>query len=211
MSVSLPLRWLIADTVLCGAGLAYTGINALEPGTWLMETAPVFIVFAVMWATYRRFPLSSLLYFLILLHSVVLMIGGMYTYAKVPFGFEMAHWLGIERNPYDKVGHFMQGFVPAIAAREILIRGKYVNGKKMLIYIILSIVLGFSAFYELIEWGAALALGQGADAFLGTQGDIWDTQSDMFFALIGGIAALITLSFPHQKQINALEHHENPR
>lgn len=190
MSKAIPF-WLGAGTAVVSVSLVYTGLNCYDRATWMMETAPVFIVFSILWYSYRSFPLSTLLYLLIIVHSMVLIAGGMYTYARVPIGFELADWFGMERNPYDKIGHFMQGFVPAIAAREVLIRGSYIRGKKMLGFIVLSIVLAISASYELIEWGAALALGQGADEFLGTQGYVWDTQSDMLFALIGGGIALL--------------------
>ena len=132
---------------------------------------------------------------------------GAYTYARVPLGFEIAQFLGIHRNPYDKMGHFFQGFVPALVAREILIRGEYVRGRKMLPFVVICIALAISATYELIEWGATLALGQGTDEFLGTQGDPWDKQSDMFSALIGAIAALLFLSGIHNHQIQRLPDH----
>ncbi len=138
------------------------------------------------------------------MHAVVLIVGGAYSYACVPLGFEIAQWLGLERNPYDKIGHFMQGFVPAIAAREILIRNRILSKGKMLSFIVICIVMAISAGYELIEWAAALSLGQGAEEFLGTQGDEWDTQSDMFFALIGSITALLFLSKWHDRQIAKL-------
>ena len=140
-----------------------------------MEVFPIFIAVPILWITYSRFPLTTVLYVCIFLHALVLMLGGAYTYARVPLGFEVAQLLGMHRNPYDKIGHFVQGFVPALAAREILLRGDYVRGRKMLAFIVMCIVLAISAFYELIEWLAALALGQGADEFLGTQGDPWDT------------------------------------
>jgi len=133
------------------------------------------------------------------------MIGGAYTYARVPFGFEIAELLNLSRNPYDKIGHFAQGFVPALIAREILIRGQHINGKKMLTFIVVCIVLAISASYELIEWAAALIMGQGADEFLGTQGDPWDTQSDMFFALIGAVSALLLLTRVQDQQIQQLQ------
>jgi putative membrane protein len=135
---------------------------------------------------------------------VVLMVGGAYTYARVPLGFQMAEALGLHRNPYDKIGHFFQGFVPALVAREILIRGAHVRGRKMLALVVICMVLAISVTYEFIEWGAALAMGQGADEFLGTQGDPWDTQSDMFFALIGGVTALLLFSGFHDRQLRAL-------
>jgi putative membrane protein len=154
--------------------------------------------------TYRRFPRTTLLYACIFLHALVLMLGGAYTYARVPLGFHIQDLLQLGRNPYDKIGHFFQGFVPALVAREILIRGAYVQGRRMLAFIVVCIVLAISASYELIEWGAAIALGQGADEFLGTQGDPWDTQSDMLLALIGASSALLLFSRLHDRQIAGL-------
>ena len=171
-----------------------------------MEVLPVLIVVPILIHTYKRFPLTNLLYVLIFIHCMVLIVGGTYTYARVPFGFEMAEWFGLDRNPYDKIGHFMQGFVPAIAAREILLRNDILKHGKMLIFIVISIVLAISASYELIEWAAALALGEGAEEFLGTQGYEWDTQSDMFFALIGSVSALLLLSKWHDRQFYKLVH-----
>lgn len=187
------------------AVLIWSGLAPYDRATWVMEVAPVFIAFPLMLATYRRFPLTDLLYVLILLHAIVLMVGGAYTYARVPFGFDLQQWLGLGRNPYDKIGHFFQGFVPALVAREILLRGRHIAGRKMLAFVVVSIVLAISAAYELIEWGAAVAMGQGADEFLGTQGDPWDTQSDMFTALIGSIAALLLLARWQDRQIAAIE------
>lgn len=184
--------------------LVVSGINPYDRATWVMEVFPVFIAIPLLWSTYRRFPLTTLLYVLIFLHALVLMLGGAYTYARVPLGFQLADLLGIARNPYDKIGHFFQGFVPALIAREILVRGASVQGRRMLAFIVVCIVLAISASYELIEWAAALAMGQGADEFLGTQGDPWDTQSDMFFALIGSITALLALSGLHDRQMRRL-------
>lgn len=184
--------------------LIISGIHPFDRGTWVMEVVPVVIVLPILFATYSRFPLTNLLYSLIFLHAIVLILGGAYTYARVPLGFEIAQWFSLDRNPYDKIGHFMQGFVPAIAAREILIRHQILAKGKMLSFIVICIVLAISATYELIEWAAALALGQGAQEFLGTQGYEWDTQSDMFFALIGAIAALLFLSKWHNQQLNKL-------
>lgn len=206
---SLNLRDVTTGTVglLLVAGLAVSGVQAFDPATWLMEVFPVLLALPLMAATYRRFPLTPLLYALIFVHCMVLIMGGTYTYARVPLGFAIQDWLHLSRNPYDKIGHFMQGFEPAILAREILIRGRHVQGRKMLIYVILSIVLAFSAFYELIEWAAAISLGQGADEFLATQGDPWDTQSDMLFALIGGSTALLLLSRWHDRQLDLRQNH----
>ena len=190
---------LLAGAAALVVALLLSGWRPHDRITWLMEVGPVLIVLPILWATHARFPLSTLLYVLVFFHCLVLMVGGSYTYANVPAGFWVQDWFHLSRNPYDKLGHLMQGFVPAIAAREILLRGGYVRGRKMLVYVILSIVLGFSAFYELIEWAAALAMGQGADEFLGTQGDPWDTQSDMFCALAGGSLALLLLSRAHDR------------
>jgi putative membrane protein len=186
--------------------LIISGIDPFDRGTWFMEVLPVLIVVPLLIHTYKRFPLTNLLYVLIFIHCMVLIVGGTYTYARVPFGFEMAEWFGLDRNPYDKIGHFMQGFVPAIAAREILLTNDILKHGKMLIFIVISIVLAISASYELIEWAAALTLGEGAEEFLGTQGYEWDTQSDMFFALIGSVSALLLLSKWHDRQLYKLGH-----
>lgn len=184
--------------------LVLSGLRPFDRTTWMLEVFPVVIALPVLWATYHRFPLTNLLYFFIFLHALVLMLGGAYSYARVPLGFYLADWLDLSRNPYDKIGHFFQGFVPALVAREILVRGRFVRGRKMLAFVVLSIILAISALYELIEWAAALILGQGADEFLGTQGDPWDTQSDMFLALIGGSTALLFFSRLHDRQIERL-------
>jgi len=198
--------WLLAALGVLLAFLAWSGVHPYERTTWYLEVFPVFVAVPLLWATYRRFPLTNLLYALIFVHALVLMLGGAYTYARVPLGFHLAEVLGLSRNPYDKIGHFFQGFVPALAAREILVRGAHVRGAKMLAFVVVCIVLAISATYELIEWGAALALGQGADEFLGTQGDPWDTQSDMFCALIGAVTSLALLSRWHDRQIQRLAH-----
>lgn len=163
------------------------------------------IVAPLLLVTARRYPLTPLLYTLIFFHAIILMVGGMYTYAKVPIGFEVQEWLELSRNPYDKLGHFFQGLVPALAAREILARGQIVRGRKMLAFLVCCVALAISATYELIEWWAALAMGQGADDFLGTQGDPWDTQSDMFCALLGALTTVILLARAHSRQ---LEHYQ---
>lgn len=152
--------------------------------------------------TYRSFRLTPLLYSLILLHSLILMIGGHYTYAEVPLFDTFREWFGWSRNNYDKVGHFAQGFVPAMIAREIVVRKAIIRGRGWQNFFIVAFCLGFSAFYELIEWWVALATGDSAEAFLGTQGYVWDTQSDMALALLGAIIALATLSRLHDKQLN---------
>ncbi|WP_407575457.1 DUF2238 domain-containing protein [Raoultella terrigena] len=184
--------------------LAWTGWGTHDRLTWLMEVTPVIIIVPLLLAMRSRYPLTPLLYTLIFFHAIILMVGGMYTYAKVPIGFDVQAWLNLSRNPYDKLGHFFQGLVPALAAREILIRGAYVRGRKMLSFLVCCIALAISATYELIEWWAALAMGQGADDFLGTQGDPWDTQSDMFCALLGSLATLFLLSGRHNRQLKTL-------
>lgn len=172
--------------------------------TWLLETLPVMIALPLLWATHKRYPLTSLLYGLIFLHCVVLIYGGIYTYAKTPFGFVLQDWLGTMRNPYDKIGHFVQGFVPAMIAREILLRGDHVKGPWLRTFLIICVVMFISSFYELLEWWVALLSGESAEAFLGTQGDPWDTQSDMGFALLGSICALLLLSRWHDRQLRRL-------
>lgn len=186
------------------AVLAWSGVHAYDLPTWFLETLPVMLILPVLCLTYRDFPLTPLLYGLIFAHSIVLIIGGMYTYARVPLGFELEEWLGLSRNPYDKVGHFFQGFVPAIASREILIRGCFVNGNRMRVFLIVCIVLAISATYELFEWLVAAVFGDGSVDFLGTQGDVWDAQSDMLFALIGAAMALLVLSRWHDRQMGRL-------
>ena len=186
------------------AALIVSGIAPFDRATWVMEVAPVLIALPLMIVTRKSYPLTTLLSVLIAAHMLVLIAGGAWTYARVPLGFWMQDVLGTVRNPYDKIGHFMQGFVPAMVAREILIRGAYVRGRKMTGFLCICIAMAISAVYELIEWGAALYLGQGADEFLGTQGDQWDTQSDMFMALIGSSTAMLLLSRWHDKLLARL-------
>jgi putative membrane protein len=175
-----------------------------------MEVMPVLIALPILACSYRNFPLTGLLYTLIFVHALILVGGGAYTYARVPLGFWMQDILGTVRNPYDKLGHFAQGLVPALAAKEILWRGGYVKtpGKgssgRMLAFIAICIAMAISAWYELIEWWAALIIGQGADEFLGTQGDPWDTQSDMCMAFIGALVAVLLLARWHDRQIARL-------
>jgi putative membrane protein len=194
-------KFLIVGTILILLLLIVSGISPYDRVTWILEVFPVMIGLPIMFYTFKRFPLTNLLYFLIFLHAIVLIFGGIYSYARVPFGFVLQDALSLQRNPYDKIGHFFQGLVPAILAREIFIRQKVVKEGFFLPFLIISVVLAFSALYELIEWVAALILGQGADEFLGTQGDPWDTQSDMFLALLGASFALFFLSKLHTKQI----------
>jgi len=184
--------------------LVWSGIEPKDRLTWILEAGPAIVGLLVMAKTRISFPLTPLLYFWILLHCIVLMVGAKYTYAEVPLFDSIREIFGWERNNYDKVGHFMQGFVPALLAREILIRKKVVNFAGWRNFIIVSICLAFSAFYELIEWWAALLIGEDADAFLGTQGYVWDTQSDMAWALLGAFVCLIILKKTHDLQIKPL-------
>ena len=197
-------KTLILSSLLLVAIMAMSFVTAVDRATWLLEVAPVLIALPLLAATYRCFPLTGLLYGLIFAHALVLIVGGTYTYARVPFGFWMQDVLALGRNPYDKIGHFMQGLVPVLVAREILLRGAHVCGSRMAGFLSGCVALAISAFYELIEWWVALAIGQDADAFLGTQGDPWDTQSDMLFALIGAMAGLALLSKMQDRQISLL-------
>lgn len=207
MTVSRTRSLALASVALL-ALLALSGARPYDRATWLLEVFPVIIALPIMWTTYRRFPLTTLLYACIFLHAVVLMVGGAYTYARVPLGFQLADLLHLERNPYDKIGHLFQGFVPALAAREIFIRGRYVRGRRMLAFLVVCVAMAISAVYELIEWLAAVMFGDGAYDFLGTQGDLWDTQADMLFALIGAVVALLLFSRAHDRQL-AKFHFEN--
>jgi putative membrane protein len=193
----LSLIWL--------AALIASGWQPYDPATWWMEVAPVLIALPILWLTARRFPLTSLALFLIGLHGLVLMLGGAYTYARVPIGFMVQDGFDLARNPYDRFGHLMQGFVPAIVLRELLVRLGGLRRGLLLSVLVLACCLAVSATYELIEFGAAMALGQGADEFLGTQGDPWDTQWDMLMCLIGAALALLNLSGLHNRQLDALD------
>lgn len=181
--------------------LVASGLRPFDRTTWILEIFPILIALPILFFTYHRFRLTQLLYVCILIHMLILILGGAYSYARVPLGFALQDWLHLSRNPYDKIGHFFQGFAPALIAREILIRNQVINGKKMLAFIVSCIVLAISASYELIEWAAALMLGQDADEFLGTQGDMWDTQSDMFIALVGALVAQAGFGKLHDQHI----------
>jgi putative membrane protein len=185
--------------------LIWSGIEPKDRLTWVLEAGPAIIGLIIMAKTRQSFPLTPLLYFWILLHCIVLMVGAKYTYAEVPLFNSISEAFSWERNNYDKVGHFMQGFVPALLAREILLRKKLVNLNGWRNFIIISICLAFSAFYELIEWWAAEIIGQDADAFLGTQGYAWDTQSDMAWALFGAICCVFILANIHDKYLQVLK------
>jgi putative membrane protein len=187
--------------------IALLALSAWRPHdlpTWAMEVAPVVIVLIILWISHQRFPLTPLLYSLIFIHACVLMLGGHYTYARVPLGDWMQSAFGLARNPYDGIGHFAQGFIPAIAARELLLRHTKLERGGWLFTIVTAVCLAISALYELIEWGAAVALGQGAEEFLGTQGDPWDTQKDMALAWLGAMAAQWLLARWHDRQLSAL-------
>jgi putative membrane protein len=193
------MHWALLSATLIT--LAASGWRPYDRLTWLLEVLPVLIAAPLLAATYRRYPLTTLLYLLIFAQALVLILGGAYTYARVPAGFWVQEVLHLSRKPYDKLGHFMQGLVPAMVAREILLRGGYLRAGKMLAFLCICVALAISALYELIEWWSALALGQGADEFLGTQGDPWDTQSDMLLALIGAMVAMLTLTRAHDRQL----------
>ena len=193
-------------SILLGLGavaLAVSAVGAYDRLTWFLEVAPLFIGVPILIATRRRFPLTPLLYRLIFLHALILMVGGHYTYARVPLGFWLRDLLGLARNHYDRLGHFAQGFVPAILVREILLRKGVVSRRGWLFFLVTSVCLAFSACYEFVEWISAVLGGSAADEFLGTQGDVWDTQWDMLFALIGALAAQLTLGRLHDRQMEA--------
>lgn len=194
----------IAMLITLAACLILSGIHPFDRTTWLLEIFPIIIAMPILFATYNSFRLTQLLYVCIFIHMLILILGGAYSYARVPLGFSLQEWFNLSRNPYDKIGHFFQGFAPALIAREILIRKHIISGKKMLAFIVACIVLAISASYELIEWAAAIMLGQGADEFLGTQGDMWDTQSDMFLALIGAVVAMAGFSKIQDNQIRKI-------
>jgi putative membrane protein len=190
--------------VIVLAVLVWSGIHPADRFTWLMEVFPVLIAAPVLILTYRRFRFTPIAYTLIAVHACILMLGGKYTYAEVPLGFWMERTFGFARNHYDRIGHFAQGFVPAIVAREILSRQSPLRGSRWLPFLVVCFCLALSACYEFIEWWTALATGTAADAFLGTQGDPWDTQWDMFFAFIGAIVALVMLSGVHDRELRGV-------
>ncbi|MDH5343466.1 MAG: DUF2238 domain-containing protein [Betaproteobacteria bacterium] len=184
--------------------LLASGIAPYDRLTWFMEVLPVLIAAPVLLASRERLPLTTLAYVLIAIHGLILIYGGAYTYARVPLGFWLQDVLGFDRNPYDRIGHLAQGFVPAIVARELLLRVFRIEGRKILFFLVVCVALAISAFYELIEWWAALVMGADSQEFLGTQGDIWDTQWDMFLALLGAIAAQLLCGPWHDRQIARL-------
>lgn len=190
--------------ILLVLGVILLGLSAIHPHdytTWWLETFPILIAVPILMASYQRHTLTPLVYRLLFVHALILILGGHYTYAEVPLGYWMQDWLDLSRNNYDKIGHFAQGFVPAMLFRELLLRHSPLRQGKLLFTLVAASCLAVSASYELIEWAAAVALGQGADAFLGTQGDMWDTQSDMLMALIGAVSAQVLLANRHDKQL----------
>lgn len=197
-------RALAAVVAVWAIGLIASGIAPQDRLTWLLEAAPVLIAAPLLIATREKFPFTTLAYVLICVHGLILMLGAAYTYAQVPAGYWVQDWLGLERNPYDRLGHLAQGFIPAIIAREILIRTFRLASGRFLFFVTVCICLALSALYEMIEWWMALALGEGADHFLGTQGDEWDTQWDMFLALVGAVVSQLLFSRLHDRQIQAL-------
>lgn len=191
--------------------MVWSGINPKDQFTWFLEVSPAIIGAIVLFFTYKSFRLTNLVYFLILVHCIILMVGGHYTYAEVPLFDYLEEVMGSTRNNYDKVGHFAQGFIPAMVAREVILRKNIINGSAWQFFFIISFCLGFSAFYELIEWWVALASGEDAEAFLGTQGYVWDTQSDMALALLGAITALVTLRKLHDSQLSKIDTHKTTK
>lgn len=191
--------------LLAGAATVLSGIHPFDRMTWWLEVAPVIGGLIVLVVTWRRFPLTNLLYFLLFLHALVLVAGGHYTYARVPIGYSVQELFDLARNPYDRFGHFAQGFVPAILAREIFVRLSPVTKGGWLFVVVTCACLALSAFYELVEWWVAVIAGDGSTDFLALQGDPWDTQWDMLIALIGAITAQLVLGHWHDRNIEELE------
>lgn len=206
MTSRYPLTLLAIGTL----ALLVSAYHPYEMGTWWMEVFPIFVAVPILVATYRRFPLTPLVYTLIFVHACILMLGGHYTYARVPLGFWMQDLFHFSRNHYDRIGHLAQGFIPALIAREILLRRTPLRPGAWLFFIVCSVCLAVSACYEFVEWWAALVGGEGATEFLGTQGDVWDTQWDMLMALIGSILGQVTLSRVHDRQLSGVTAAGNP-
>jgi putative membrane protein len=190
---------------LVAAALVVSRIGPYDPVTWFLEIVPILIIAPILIVTYRKFPLTPLLYRLLFVHALILILGGHYTYARVPVGYWFQDLLDLSRNHYDRLGHFAQGFIPAILVREILLRRSPLVRGKWLFFLTVSVCLAFSAFYEFTEWWAAVAGGEGAENFLGTQGDIWDTQWDMFLAFIGAITSQLILPKVHDRQLERMQ------
>ncbi len=200
----MPMRRAIWLAVMFGV-LIWSGINPKDQITWFLEVLPVLVALPVLYLTREQFPLTSLVYVLILVHAVILMIGGHYTYAEVPIGDWFRDMFDGTRNNYDKLGHLAQGFIPAIVAREVVIRLGVFASRAWMTFFVIALCLAISALYELIEWWVALLSDEAADAFLGTQGYVWDTQSDMLLALIGAILAMVLLGGLHDRQLEELD------
>jgi len=190
---------------IAAGALLLSSVNPYDRTTWLLEVFPVLIAAPILVATHARFPLTPLLYRLLLLHALILIVGGYYTYARVPLGFWVQDLFDLSRNHYDRLGHLAQGFIPAVLAREILLRRTSLRPGKWLFFLVVCVCLAASASYELIEWWAAIIGGESAESFLGTQGDVWDTQWDMFLALLGCISSQLLLSTMHDAEITSLE------
>ena len=202
MNMEMENRWCrypVIFSIYTVMLLIVSFLLAKDKEIYILEVIPVLIMFPVLFFTYHRFRLTRLVYILLCIHFIVLSVGGIYTYAETPLGFWMQDWFGFERNNYDKIGHFAQGFIPAILTREVLLRTSPLRPGKWLAFIVASICLAISAFYEIFEWWVGAIKGEAAEAFLGTQGYEWDTQSDMFFCLVGAIVALMTLSRLHDR------------
>jgi len=202
--ISLYERWLLLAGLL--GALALSLIHPYDGFTWFLETFPVLLGVPLVLVTFQRFPLTPLLYRLLFIHALILIVGAHYTYARVPLGFWLQDWFDFSRNHYDRIGHIAQGFIPAILAREILLRRSPLLAGKWLFYIVTSICLAFSAFYEMLEWWTAIGAEKAAVDFLGTQGDNWDTQWDMFLALLGAMGAQFIFARRHDQAIRDLEH-----
>jgi len=203
LMMSVRILWFMLAVFLLV--LAWSAYQPYDMVTWALEASPAIAAAILLVVTYQRFKLTGLLYGLIFLHAVVLVVGGHYTYAKVPYFDGFLSFVWPDRNNYDKLGHFMQGLVPAMACRELVVRFAVFNSRAWMNFFIVCFCLGFSAFYELIEWWVALLSSEAQESFLGTQGYVWDTQSDMFLALIGSVLGLVILSHWHNQQLNQLE------
>ena len=190
---------------LVAAALVASGIQPHDRATWVLEVLPVAIGVPLLVVLHPRFRFTPLAYRLVFLHALILMVGGHYTYARVPLGFWVKDLLDLSRNHYDRLGHLAQGFVPAVLAREVLLRRLPLRPGKWLFFLVSSVCLALSACYEFLEWWAALIGGEAAEAFLGTQGDVWDTQWDMFLALVGAVSAQLLLARTHDRQLQEVE------
>ena len=197
-------KWIPLLGLLVAALLVLSGLHPTDRETWWMEIAPILLAAPVLLWSRHRFPLTSLLCILIALHAIILMVGGAYTYAQVPLGFWVRDLFHLARNPYDRLGHFAQGFVPALVARELFVRLRIVRPGVWTAILAVTVALAISLSYELVEWGAAVSLGQGAEAFLGTQGDPWDTQADMGMAFVGALVAVLGFAGIHDRQLKGL-------